>query len=312
MQVPPRVAVAAFLDKRLAARFEAKDLAVLLEHAERREAGLLAARRGATREAQEELAAARHALEAPCLSATAAAVGMSFLEPAEAYLAYRLGRHDDARALLRQADARVSVLARERGYAFLGVHRLQIAQNLVRIHVRLDECKEGATLASEVADRIERCDGSLAFVPEEVRTIFFDAIVGEIAVVLAGRGVDQNPECFAPFACHARCRPKLQGDAGHAWCRMKLAESRADTKTAIEHAITLVRSGRTPHPSLWFAAVVDGARFCTDLDSELAAMADRLVGDAAKLPDAPPGIRALGGTRSSGLDLHLASLPSGA
>src|SRR4051812_45399992 len=90
-------AFARLFDEAIAERLGRRELAILFDYAERREAGLAAGRQGRIPEARAKLSAARALLDSPQLSADAATIGLALLEPAEAYLAYKLDRFADAR-----------------------------------------------------------------------------------------------------------------------------------------------------------------------------------------------------------------------
>lgn len=294
-------AFARLFDEAIAARLARHELALLFDYAERREAGLAAARRDRLAEARDELDVARTLLESPQLSAEAATIGLALLEPAEAYLAYRLGRFADARVLLVHASALDHVLVRDLGYTFMSAHRLQIAHNLLRIHTRLGEVEEAVRLAASFLDYLEAgldCvpqslaspRATLRSVPRKILAFYFDAFAAEVAAVIAGDLDSETAALFQPLAHHGRptaCASRPIGSQGHRWCRVKMPALEGDPEAAIRAATDAIRRGRGVHRALWFATLLDAAAICPMLGPDGVSAGERVSRAATALADAP-------------------------
>jgi len=219
-----------------------------------------------------------------------------FLGPGFAYLHYRLEDYDGARAIIRRVSDLDHRLATEFGLVHLGVHRLQLAGNLLRIHTRLDERSEALQLGAMLLDYLElraeppsndilSARALLDSSPGAILEYYFDKITGDLGVFLAGNG---DSGCFRHhgFAGSDEC---LHGFAprAHGWMRMKRAALQGEVESSLDMSADLLRTGCASSPSLWFATVMEVATQFRYLGGDASVMADRMLAEASALAEAP-------------------------
>ncbi|MGH3973588.1 MAG: hypothetical protein ACRDS9_09700 [Pseudonocardiaceae bacterium] len=140
-------------------------------------------------------------------------LALTFLRAAEAYLAYRHGETEQARALVHEAMRVDVVLETSCGYT-MGIHRIQLASNLmkvaaysnhddaVRLGIGILNVLEGDATSwpvPEVADPID-----LADVPPDLLAGMVNQIIGEMALVLAGADAEQARHLFTDAIIHVK------------------------------------------------------------------------------------------------------------
>jgi hypothetical protein len=119
------------------------------------EAALNLTRRGLSDEAAAGFQAARRRLALAPLGRTARWLAESLLCAQEAYFEYRHGRFDRALARLSAAYRRDLLLERA-GFAVLAIHRVQLANNRMRLERRRGRLAEALALGSELLHYLER------------------------------------------------------------------------------------------------------------------------------------------------------------
>jgi hypothetical protein len=218
-----------------------------------------------------------------------------FLKPGYAYLRYRLEDHDGARDIIRHISYLGHRLATEHGMVQLGVHRLQLANNLLRIHTRLGQRHDAMRLGAMLLDYIElRTEprshevlsprSLLDASPEAILEHYFDKIAGDLGVVLAGDATAGNVRHAGSDA--GGCRPDFAPRA-HAWIRMRQAALEGDAEACLELAVDLLQAGQGAAPSLWFATVLEVATQCRSVGGDAFDLGHRMLNEAATLSAAP-------------------------
>ncbi|MEM5584758.1 hypothetical protein WNZ15_20010 [Roseibium sp. AS2] len=222
-----------------------------------------------------------------------------FLPPADAYLAYRLGDYEGARALLLKISALDETLVGAHGLPLLSVHRLQLCHNLMRVHTRLSENGAAARLGAMLLDYIEfRIDPVapelvsrrevLDCASTPVLSFYFDKICGEIAVALAQEPADSAAGLFRLIRAHGSCGVSEFAPFAHKWIGLKEKALRGELAGFRAAVIPLLRGGRSTEPLLWYAAIIEVITVARTFDDVPAqAFAERLARAATDLPDAP-------------------------
>jgi len=231
----PPGGIGALLDEELALRVAPDEVETLLDYAEAREAGLVAAREGRIADTRPALRSARALARSPLLSEGTTMLATALLEPVEAYVEYRCGRYGRARALLLHASSLDGILARDHGYTFTSAHRLQIAHNLVRLESRTGDVVRAVELAAALLDyielRVERVPEAvvspredLDAVPVELLEFYFEEIAAEVADLLADRLDAAAAALFEPLRVHvggSGCGDRGFATAAHEWLTQK-------------------------------------------------------------------------------------------
>jgi hypothetical protein len=234
--------------------------------------------------------------ELPSLSIAGQMLTDVFLKPGYAYLRYRLEDYDGARDIIRHISHLGHRLATEHGMVQLGVHRLQLANNLLRIHTRLGQRSEAMRLGAMLLDYIElRTEppshevlsprGLLDTSPRAVLEYYFDKVAGDLAVVLAGDPAAGNLR-HAESGAGGWCRQDFAPRA-HAWIGMRQAALDGDVEACLGLAVDLLEAGPAAAPSLWFATVLEVAAQCSSPGNDAFSLGRRMLDEAAMLSEAP-------------------------
>jgi hypothetical protein len=260
--------------------------------ADRRDAALEAARDGRLNESRAGVDEVWRRLRAEPLSREAQVMVRAFLEPAEAYLEYKLRNDRRARELVLHASSLDELMVTEFGFELLSVHRLHLGHNMLRVHTQRGEHDQAVELAGSFMDYLElRHDclprslasarSVLDSAPVQIVHAYFDRFCGEVALVLAGPAGDRAAEVFARLAHHAACGPTECGTRAHLWLAVKHSALAGDHEEALQAAADLLRHGRGSEPSLWIAGIADAVACCRALGGDGERLADWIDQDVA-------------------------------
>lgn len=258
---------------------------------------IVAARKGQIEESKQEVRAVRSVLEAGSLSIEASLLIQVLLDPAEAYLHYKLGDDALARQLVLSGAALNHSLTEEFDYGIISAQRMQLCHNILRINSRQGRRQEAVHLASAYLDYLEFDESPLpaeidwgwiarSDVPESIVQYYFDQICGEAALALAGTNDGELFQSIARHAGQTKCRAGFAAHA-HAWLAAKQTLLADDWANYLEQARELLRLGKTSELSLWFATIIDVISVCSSLGIEGARVAERISVEASQIPNAP-------------------------
>lgn len=259
--------------------------------------GIVAARKEHLEQSRQELEAVRVVLRTSSLSAEASLLIQVLLDPAEAYLHFKLNDYERARELVLSGAALNHRLAEEFGYGIISAQRMQLCHNILRVNSRQGKRAETVRLAAAFLDYLEfdenRLPPEIAWawivrdaVPDSIVRYYFDQVCGEAALALAG---SNEAALFQPLGRHAdpgRCPGGFSGHA-HAWVAAKLTMLEGDLANYLGRACELLRLGRAAELSLWFATILDVISACRSLGHEGVKMAEQLSEAASQIHDAP-------------------------
>src|SRR5690242_2149925 len=110
--------------------------------------GLLATRKDQIEQAKQEFEKVRSVLQAGSLSAEASLLVQVLLEPAEAYLYYKLDDYERAREFVARSSSFNHRLSDEFGYEIISAQRMQLCHNILRIHTKQGQRRKTVMLAS--------------------------------------------------------------------------------------------------------------------------------------------------------------------
>jgi tetratricopeptide (TPR) repeat protein len=261
------------------ARLPLKEQLLVHKCREKSKQGLHAARRGHLATAKQLFEENRAIVSSKVYSLESRLICESFHKAAEAYLDYRCGNFDQARAHVHQALAIDFVLQEEYEYAILQLHRTQLAHNLMRIDARCERFENamglGCRLLSYLEGSSERLPGPRPW--RSVKIVSLSAglgagmcnqITGEIALILAGRSYQDARNLFAIVEPHAQmeatsnCHHYPQA---HAWLRIKQAFLCNEVERFLKASSQFFADGRVDTPILWYASAVDLIALCARL-----------------------------------------------
>lgn len=265
--------------------------------ANKRDKALQAAREDRLEQARTGFDATWARLRQAKLSQAGQLLVQAFLEPAEAYLYYKLHDYAAARELVLHASALDQMLIATYGFEVLSLHRVHLGHNYLRIHTRLDEREEAIRLAAAYLDYLElEVDALpdllasprtlLECIPEPILALYFDKFCSEAARVLAGRYEPDIVALFQPLAHHAHphgCRDAGFAVQAHAWLCCKQMALNGDIEAFLATAAELLRYGQASEPGLWFAAIDEVVAFGPSLGPQGVATANRIASAAVQL-----------------------------
>jgi hypothetical protein len=228
-------------------------------------------------------------------------LAQAMLEPAEAYLYYKLNDYDRATELILHATALAHTLATDFDLPVMSGHRLQLGLNLLGIQARRGDPREAVLIGGVYLDYIEGWSESLPglshlprsaldTVPNAVLDYYFDKFGGKLALLLAGRHDEETAQHFRLLTHHAQpgvCNDSAFGARSHAWLRSKQLALRGESEDFLVSAIDVLRLGRLSEPSLWFATIMDVLSFCRSLGPVGLRLADRMACEVSELTDRP-------------------------
>ncbi len=237
------------------------------------------------------------------------------LESGRAYLDYRLNDLDAARARILHAMDVDLQLERDPDLRLLELHRVQSAQNLMRIDLRAGEMERAIRLAGCILSYLEGRRGELpvhhswqyeelvAKTPCSARRTLIAQVANEVALVLAG---SRSPDLWESFLAHAESmgdRDRL-GVAHHGvrlWLLAKEYFWREDWDRFLNVLLEVLPAGRADISTVWYSLLLDLLAFCRRLGSPLAiSLHDVVLRDSRKWPGLPNSFRDLLAAKPAG------------
>lgn len=277
--------------------------------------GLKAAREGRIEDAAGLFAQAGQNLEQAEIPAECRLLARSILESAHAYLEHREGRFD--RALQRTLHAMDCDLALEEDaiYALLEMHRVQAANNLMRVDLRCGYPERALALAGQIIAYVEGFADSLSVhrswrtdrlrqTPRSVRRGMVAQVANEAVVGcyrFLGEGVWQA--FFQGLAWHRHPDPSAALHTRFSeWLMLKDAFARGEWNRYLAILLDFLPQGRSDLSPLWYSAVIDFLEFCQRQETKLGQYVRRsILRDAAQWPALPAVFRPCLGLNADGV-----------
>lgn len=272
--------------------------------------GLAFARQKDLAAAEDCFAASRAVLDRDRAGEAARLLSLSFLEAALAFFEAQRGRLDEARACVAAALDCDLELETEHGFECLELHRVQAADNLMRIELRAGEIERGLALAGSVVAYADGQASSLplhhGWRPDLMRKIPISLRRGAMAQIVNQLAL-AFPECPGPGVwgrlvgvlgppTSATIHPRVRQ-----WILIRQARARGDEARYLDLLLELLPGGRSFFPAAWFAAVLDLASYCGELGTDDGALVRRaILRDVKHWPDLPGPLRALAMRRRPG------------
>ncbi|HWM94788.1 MAG TPA: hypothetical protein VN493_28805 [Thermoanaerobaculia bacterium] len=285
-------------------RIELRERLVFRKSYRATQQGLAAARQGDLETAAERFASSRGILESARPGEACHLLATTFVEAAHAYLEYRHGRLDRARERIFTALDSDLALESDDAFGCLEMHRIQLADNLMMIDFREGLHERGLVLAGSILAYGEGLADSLPIhrgwrpdlvrrAPLSVRKGALGQIAHEVAIVF--------PKCpapelwaaiatiAAPLAAPAALQPRV-----HQWLLAREAWARRDAERFLALLAELLPGGRSDLGAAWYAAVLDFAEHCGELQTEVGDLVRKaILRDVKWWPDLPAPFRPL-------------------
>ncbi len=272
--------------------------------------GLAFARQKDLGAAADCFAASRSVLDGDGTGEATRLLSLSFLEAALAFFEAQRGRLDEARARVSATLDCDLELETEHGFECLELHRVQAADNLMRIELRAGETERGLVLAGSVVAYADGQADSLPLhhgwrpdlmrkIPMSLRRGAMAQIVNQLAFAFPEH---PGPEVWGTLlaALGPLGSPTIHPRARQ-WILARDARARGDEDRYLGLLLEFLPGGRSFFPAAWFAAVLDLAAYCGELgtgDGDLVRRA--ILRDVKHWPDLPGPFRALATRRRPG------------
>lgn len=268
--------------------------------------GLRLARQGRLDEAAQAFDACWEGVERAGLSPGSELLTRTFVESCHAYFEHKRGDFERARERTfdsMEADRR---LAEDDDWSLLELHRVQSANNLMRIDLRRGDAPRALALAGEILAYLEGFRGGLSvhhgwradhlrgLTPRAIRCALIAQVGNEAALALAahtGRaageaffaGVGLEDFLAAPGALHPHFRQ---------WLLTREAWERREEGVYLERLAQFLALGRADVPPLWYTALLDFLAWCREVDTRVSRFVhDGMAREAAKWPGVPAALR---------------------
>ena len=236
-------------------------------------------------------------------------VAKSFYLAAYAYLQYKQLNYEEAVESIHRALDIDATLEDSYGLGIIGLHRVQLAHNLVRVAAS----QHGPEVAiADASSLLSFLEGNIQDWPvrdepprelsAEISSTLVEAmfvqVTGEVALLLAPLRDDEVARLTldGPLASHAApqagssCRAFKRA---HDWINLESSLSGGKATEFLRDAIRFIEDGRGGAPLLWYAAVADLCAICQRVGSqEAAGLAEEIRDDFVGLFESvPPLIR---------------------
>jgi hypothetical protein len=232
-------------------------------------------------------------------------MGESLLCSAQSFLDYRQGQF--ARSRQRALTAMEADLALEQSdsFAILEIHRIQGAQNIVRIDLRAGLITQASGLAGSIIGYLENLRNCLPVhhtwlqqtlqrLPRSIRRSMVTQTANEMALHLARApdfgawksfyaGLELTDDWKGSTALHPRVRQ---------WAQLRQAFEQRDWSCYLDLLFNFLPAGREELSPIWYSTVIDLARYCEEEGSRAALQVRRgILQDAKKWPALPAALR---------------------
>ncbi len=277
--------------------------------------GLRLAREGRLDEASERFGRAWDELAQAASCRRAMLLAKAPLEAAHAYFEYKRGEFDVARArVLSAMDADLELESDDADFILVEMHRLQLAQNLMRIDLRSGEPKRAMALAGQILAYVEgfidtlpvhhswRGAEFISRTPPAIRRLLVPQVAGDVVLALS----DDQGELETIFLRNIqvgdyRARPGVLNEQFRLWVLVKKAFHQKEWDEYLQRLLGFLPTGRRPgFQAVWYSSMIDLLKLCQVL-SEPASLRlqERILRESQKWPGVPIPFRPfLGGANS--------------
>ena len=241
--------------------------------------------------------------------------GLSILESARAYLDYREGRFEQARARTYAAMSADSRLEQDGAYGMLELHRIQAAHNLMRIDLRAGEPLRALSLAGNILGYLE---GYLAVLPVHrdwrqrwlaqtpyvLRRRMIAQVTDEVAMALVANQEEEAWEAFLasvePWLHTAKAGIHPQA---RLWIETTAARFAGDSLRYVALLGDFLAAGRNDVTALWYSCITHFIDFCGIENSPLSRYVKAaILKDSPKWPAVPQAFRSCLNLHRDGAD----------
>ncbi len=247
-------------------------------------------------------------LERVELSPQGLLLAITFLESAHAYLDYKQGSFDRARdRVLRSMEADLQLEA-DADFNLLELHRIQSAQNLMRIDLKAGEPRRALDLAGRILAYTEgfltslpvhhswQSEKILVRTPRPIRRALIGQVANDVALAFVSL---HSADLESEFLAHSAVAWYFE-EAGvlheqlRLWFLARQAFHREHWDRYLELLLDFLPAGRGDIQTIWYSTMIDLLAVCRSLDSQAAlGLHDRILLDVPKWSGVPRPLQAL-------------------
>lgn len=258
------------------------------------------ARRGLLEDAHESIRCAYWYLRQHPPDTICSWLATSFLEAAYAYLEYRSGHYNQARAhvfVVMDLDLKIG---QDSMFSFFEMHRIQAVDNLLRIDLREGEFERALALAGAILSYVEGGVDSLPVhhswrpqvlrnVPRSLRAGILTQIANEVALAFPTCPDGEQWRSFSKSLALNGYSADCVHPGVRQWILIRDAYKSKDDSQYLSRLIEFLSAGRRDIGTLWYSCVIDFIEHCRALQSPLGDfVANAILRDASKWPSFPP------------------------
>jgi hypothetical protein len=236
-------------------------------------------------------------------SESARLIALTVLEAAHAYFEYKKGDFDGARARVfnsMEADLR---LERDEDFALLEMHRVQSAQNLARIDLRMGQPERALRLAGQIIGYLEGLlaelpvhhswEGSkrLSRMPLSLRHALVAQVTNEAVLAASAVRIDFRNVRNGFYEDYI-ARLQVVYPPLRLWLLANQALRGGDRGGYLRLMAEFLPTGRAQAQALWYSALLDLLALCRESDDPISRRLEQLIlQDAKEWRDLPAAFR---------------------
>lgn len=265
--------------------------------------GLSLSRQGSLGEASEIFSSCWQTLESFDLSEKGALLATPPLESAHAYFEYKRREFEIARARILNAMEIDLQLENDEDFILLELHRVQSAQNLMRIDLQAGEPTRAISLAGEILAYIDGLCPRLSVhhswqhhklitsIPISLRQALIPQVANEVALALTYHPAEYDLEQKFLANVHIEeylRRAHVLHEQFRRWLLAKRSFHQENWEQYLQQMLEFLPMGRADIGPLWYSTMIDILSFCRKLDTRIAmSLHDAILRDTQKWPSLP-------------------------
>lgn len=251
------------------------------------------------------------------ISPQSSLLAKTFAESCNAYFEHKRGAFALARARTYSSMEADLELESDIDFSLLELHRIQSANNLMRIDLRSGEQCRALSLAGEILSYLEGCCEEITVhrlwrsdllrdrTPRTIRRALIAQVANEAALAFSefpGLGLEDKLLATAEWQKALTRRTHLTHSQLWLWLAAKQAHLKKSWDEYFEGMVEFLPTGRTDIEPIWYSAVIDFLGVCRELRSHVSMYVhEAILRDARKWPGVPISLRSALGLNSSAI-----------
>jgi len=257
-------------------------------------------------EAREAFRACWERLTESDLSPRSRLIARTFIESCNAYFEHKTGAFDLARARTYSSMEADRQLEEDEDWSILELHRIQSANNLMRIDLRSGEPHKALLLAGEILSYLEGFRDGLTVhhswrkgllqtrTPKPIRCALIAQVANEAVLAFSyfpGYGLEETLLASIQWESFLASTSVLHPQF-RLWLLAKQALVHRQWALYLDRLLEFLSPGRADIQPIWYSAMADFLGFCRQQNSHVSMYThDGILRDAKKWPGLPASLR---------------------